>query len=616
MMNVLKRFLKTSCLPTQRFLLLLVLAGGLITCSMGYAQEPTPQEKRAVRGIKSNIDRAGKQYVAKKFELSKQYFDEAARELTELSAGARKELIEIIKPEFERLKVAHQLLTEAGLKLENLADLPEPASDDMNAVSFKKDVAPILVAKCGNCHVTRNRGDFSAATFAALENSTMVAFGLPDQSRMIEVIVSGEMPKGGQKIEPKELETLKTWIKQGAKFDGESPTQPLGEFVAAPPQPNRPRRLEPALPTGTETVSFGLDIAPILIENCGQCHINDNPRGNFNMGTFRNLLAGGDSGAVIEPGKSSASMLFKRIETGEMPPNGKLDSKSIDLIGKWIAEGAKFDGGDAQLETSMVAAVSKAKSQTHEELSAARRDLAARTWELVMAGVEPVTVSSDHFVVTGSTTESRLTDVSQLLEKLVPKVASALRSDSSEPIVKGNVSTFVFDKRYDFNEFGKMVERRDFPKDQTAHWKFTTIDAYAAVLMTRNETADSIKVALAKQLGALHVASLAPDVPRWFADGVGVWTAKKIYSREDEVKDWDLRAETAAAAMQRPDDFINDRMPADEAAMVSYLFVKNLKSDAGRFGKLMAEMRKGMTFASAFRETYGTTPEGLITGKN
>ena len=130
--------------------------------------------------------------------------------------------------------------------------------DDMAVVSFKSEVAPILVAKCGNCHVNRNRGNFSAATFAALSNSTTIAFGLPQDSRLIEVIENGEMPKGGLKVEPNELELLKRWIQLGAKFDGDNPQQPITEFAANVPTCVGRDRPQPTKPTGKETVSFGL----------------------------------------------------------------------------------------------------------------------------------------------------------------------------------------------------------------------------------------------------------------------------------------------------------------------------------------------------------------------
>ena len=136
----------------------------------------------------------------------------------------------------------------------------------------------------------------------------------------------------------------------------------------------------------------------------------------------------------------------------------------MKLIGKWIDEGASF-GDDARLDIEIVATKAKSDSQTHNNWS--RRDWkrAEETWKLVMDEVEATSLPSANFVVIGSTTESRLTDVSHLVESLVPKIADALRMDTAQPLVKGNIAVFVFDKRYDFNEFGKMVEQRDFPKD-------------------------------------------------------------------------------------------------------------------------------------------------------
>ena len=377
--------------------LLLLLA--TLTSSSLHAQEPTARERRDVRKIKTNLERAGKYYKAEKFELSKKQVETAMAAIEKLSLGARAELIEIIEPEFKRLQNAHRLLTESGQSLAELKPLPKTVENAGDVVSFRTDVAPILVAKCGNCHVDRDRGNFSTATFEALDKSTTIAYGLPQDSRLIEIIESGEMPKGGLKVTADELQTLKLWIKQGAKFDGDDTGQNLKQLTAAPPA-EQPKPVEPSAPTGNETVSFGLHIAPILIEHCGQCHItNRRPRGGLNMGSFERLLAGGDSGAVIIPGKPDKSPLLTRIVAGEMPPRGKLDSSLVDLIRTWIAEGATFDGNDIKLEIRDVAAKAVANSQTHAELAAARKELAVRTWKLVMDKTEPRSVASDNFYV-------------------------------------------------------------------------------------------------------------------------------------------------------------------------------------------------------------------------
>ena len=286
----------------------------------------------------------------------------------------------------------------------------------------------------------------------------------------------------------------------------------------------------------------------------------------------------------------------------------------IEFIGKWIEEGASF-ADDPRMEIQTVAAKAKSDSQSHEQLIAERLKGATETWKLVMDQVESTSLSSENFIVIGSTTESRLTDLSHLVESLVPKISEALKLDASQPLVKGNVSIFVFDKRYDFSEFGKMVEQRDFPKDITGHWDFDTINAYATILLTRNQIPENVEVSLARQITAVHTASLAPDMPRWFADGVGYWTAKKIYARADETKSWDADARAAIESMKKPDDFINNQMNSDQAALVSYLFVKSLKSDGTRFRRLMKMMHDNNTFEKSFESAYGSAPAQLFNTK-
>ena len=97
-------------------------------------------------------------------------------------------------------------------------------AQDGDQISFANDVAPIINAKCGNCHVRGSRGRYNIKSYKALIDSDSVDPDNPDDSLFIEVIESGEMPKGGLKVSDAELETLKNWISQGAKFDGDSET--------------------------------------------------------------------------------------------------------------------------------------------------------------------------------------------------------------------------------------------------------------------------------------------------------------------------------------------------------------------------------------------------------
>ena len=97
------------------------------------------------------------------------------------------------------------------------------------SVSFEKDVAPIIAAKCGKCHVSNSKGDYGIESYDALMNSNSITPKDPANSGFIEIIESGEMPKGGLTVSDNELNTLKNWIAQGAKFDGDDEKKPLIE---------------------------------------------------------------------------------------------------------------------------------------------------------------------------------------------------------------------------------------------------------------------------------------------------------------------------------------------------------------------------------------------------
>ncbi len=93
------------------------------------------------------------------------------------------------------------------------------------------------------------------------------------------------------------------------------------------------------------TVNFNRDIRPILSDKCFQCHGPDSThrKAGLRLDTDAGLKA-------IVPGKPGESEVFARISTGEsdkrMPPkkSGKtLTNAEIELIRRWIEQGAKFD---------------------------------------------------------------------------------------------------------------------------------------------------------------------------------------------------------------------------------------------------------------------------------
>ena len=123
-------------------------------------------------------------------------------------------------------------------------------------------------------------------------------------------------------------------------------------------------------------------------------------------------------------------------------------------------------------------------------------------------------------------------------------------------------------------------------------------------MLTRNQTAADVEVELHRQLSALFVAGRALDVPRWFADGYGWAETKKAFPRDETVSTLQDRAEEAAQKMDKLDDFVNNRIDADKAALVGYLFVKELKKNSSAFNKLIKDLDRGQSFEKSFAKHF------------
>lgn len=91
-------------------------------------------------------------------------------------------------------------------------------------------------------------------------------------------------------------------------------------------------------------LSFEKDVRPILKAACFHCHgESGQSEGELDVRLVRLMVKGGDSGPSIVPGKRNESVLFQRVQSGEMPPDKahRLSEKQVEVIGKWIDDGAK-----------------------------------------------------------------------------------------------------------------------------------------------------------------------------------------------------------------------------------------------------------------------------------
>ena len=67
-----------------------------------------------------------------------------------------------------------------------------------------------------------------------------------------------------------------------------------------------------------------------------------NASGGLNLTSYLSVMTNSNSGASVVPGDHANSLLWQRVNSGEMPPgnNPDLSSDEINLIAQWIDEGA------------------------------------------------------------------------------------------------------------------------------------------------------------------------------------------------------------------------------------------------------------------------------------
>lgn len=102
----------------------------------------------------------------------------------------------------------------------------------------------------------------------------------------------------------------------------------------------------PAADATPEQVEFfEKKIRPVLVERCQECHGPDLAESKLRVDSLRALLAGGERGPAIMPGKGKESLLIRAVghgETLQMPPKQKLSPAVIADLTEWINRGAAW----------------------------------------------------------------------------------------------------------------------------------------------------------------------------------------------------------------------------------------------------------------------------------
>ncbi|HTD68438.1 MAG TPA: c-type cytochrome domain-containing protein [Candidatus Limnocylindria bacterium] len=124
-------------------------------------------------------------------------------------------------------------------------------------ISFRKEVAPILVAKCLACHnAEKAKGGYRLHNFEALlkpgsSKDLPVVSGNAVGSKLFQLLTTGDeddrMPQKDEALPVSQIAIIKTWIEQGVKFDGSDRSVTLA-VLSPPVHPEAPRSYSAAVP--------------------------------------------------------------------------------------------------------------------------------------------------------------------------------------------------------------------------------------------------------------------------------------------------------------------------------------------------------------------------------
>ncbi|MDB6124713.1 MAG: Planctomycete cytochrome [Pedosphaera sp.] len=223
------------------------------------------------------------------------------------------------------------MLVAAGVA--NAAELDPsklpPAST--KKADFERDIKPIIDESCIRCHGPKKqkakyRMDSREAALKGNKGPVIVP-GKSEKSRMVYMLANQiekmlMPPEGeGDPLTPEQIGMVRAWIDQGAQWPEDK-----NNVVAQ--------------------VDFAKEVDPILRTACVECHGAKEPKGGFGVETKEAVLKGGKGyGKVVIAGESKKSPLIAIVsgkdEDIAQPEKHKLPAEQVELLKKWIEQGAK-----------------------------------------------------------------------------------------------------------------------------------------------------------------------------------------------------------------------------------------------------------------------------------
>ncbi len=132
-------------------------------------------------------------------------------------------VIVVVVALWSALLVGYVALTKTSEESPATASPTEPPASEATAPlpSFSEDVLPIFESRCVRCHggaspvAGLSLSNYSDVIAGSGSDPVMVS-GNAAESRLVQVLVTGRMPRGAPKLPDAEIRTISDWVDAGA----------------------------------------------------------------------------------------------------------------------------------------------------------------------------------------------------------------------------------------------------------------------------------------------------------------------------------------------------------------------------------------------------------------
>ena len=201
-------------------------------------------------------------------------------------------------------------------------------------------------------------------------------------------------------------------------------------------------------------------------------------------------------------------------------------------------------------------------------------------------------------------------ELAELAKTVQTNAAKALRVPPGKPMFKGKVTIFVFAKRFEYSEFGQMVEKREISSDSQGHFEYNVVDGYICLLNSK-EGDPNVPLLLAEGFIGSYIETLGNNLPRWFTIGSARAMAVRMEARRSAGQGLGRSGPAAAGSVGNMGQFLMAKELDSKGSAVAYMIGKGMLGRGSTHHNLLEALRKGNGFNQAMQALYGANPQAM-----